>query len=380
MRQINPINHKGSIQLKFSVNKKRYSFNPIPGADFSNKRDLASVQAIATQIHNDILANCFDSTLNKYKVKASASPRAGIHYNTAAQPVEAIETIELWDRWVESLQLSERTKAGDYRSLRSHLEKTRPKSDDIGWLLKPELSPSTFNKYLGYLKRCYTWGIQQNLLLENIYADIKSRKSQTKDIKPFSHQEIMDILAGFDELYPCYSSFVRFLFATGVRTSEAIGLQWKDVDLVRKTVTISESLPVDKTGNGYKKIRKATKTGSSREIQMNTTLQKLLTDIFSAYTDDKKHQLSQNDLVFLSPAKCIIDLNNFRERYWKRVLKVKNINYRYPYVCRHTLLSHALEAGVPITGVAYIAGHKDTTMIIKHYGKLLNKPNLPDMF
>ena len=67
MREIISVNNSGSIQLKFSVNGKRYSFNPIKGGQFDNKRDLANAYATATKIQNDIIAGYFDSPLKKYK-------------------------------------------------------------------------------------------------------------------------------------------------------------------------------------------------------------------------------------------------------------------------------------------------------------------------
>ena len=92
MRDINPINNNGSIKLKFSFGGKRYSFNPIPGGDYSNKRDLANAKAIATRIQNDILAGYFDPTLDRYRL----SPKA------PAKP-QPKNLLELWDLWVESL-------------------------------------------------------------------------------------------------------------------------------------------------------------------------------------------------------------------------------------------------------------------------------------
>lgn len=74
MRDIKPTNHNGSIQLKFSFGGKRYSFNPVPGGSYTSKRDLATANAIATRIQNDILAGCFDPTLDKYRLTPKTRP------------------------------------------------------------------------------------------------------------------------------------------------------------------------------------------------------------------------------------------------------------------------------------------------------------------
>ena len=48
------------------------------------------------------------------------------------------------------------------------------------------------------------------------------------------------------------------LFTFGLRPSEAIGLQWKDIDLDKQTITISESL--NRSDEGSRRIRKTIET------------------------------------------------------------------------------------------------------------------------
>lgn len=72
MREIKPIDNNGSIQLKFSVGGKRFSFNPIPSGSFTNKRDIEAAKVIAVRIQNDILAANFDTSLDRYRLVQKA--------------------------------------------------------------------------------------------------------------------------------------------------------------------------------------------------------------------------------------------------------------------------------------------------------------------
>ena len=222
------------------------------------------------------------------------------------------------------------------------------------------------------IRACCKWVVDKGWLDVNPYESLKPKKDNPKEIKPFSYEEIKAILKAFDELAPHYSPFVRFLMATGVRTSEAIGLLWVHVDLLKSEVVIKESLPKDLTGNGYRRIRKETKTGNIRYLPLSPELQSLLRNL-------KPAKINQDSLVFTTPNGCIIDADNFRERQWAEVLASCGIPYRKPYTTRHTMISHAIDQGIPITGVAYLAGHKDTSMIIKNYGHMINRPNLPNI-
>lgn len=364
MRAIAPINNNGSIQLKFSVSGKRYSFNPIPGANFNNSRDIAQANAIATKITNDILAGYFDATLERYRLTPKAVPKSA---TIATKP---IYLLELWDSWVSTLGLSEATAANHYKAVRKMIAKANPKVTETNWLTNSNIAPRTMRDRLSLVRSCFRWGVDKGLVDSNPYLSIKPKKATANRIKPFSTQEIASIIDGFDRLAPHYTPFVRFLLLTGCRISEAIGLRWQDVDFDRSEVTIAESLPKDLTGNGYTRIRKCTKTGSIRVLPMSQQLRATLV----------KCDRSPSELVFTTPQGCTIDADNFRMRHWKPILAAVAVPYRKIHNTRHTMISHALDQGIAPTGVAYLAGHVDTRMVLTTYGHMINKPDLPKMF
>jgi integrase len=359
MKAIKPLNNNGSIQLKFSVAGRRYSFNPVPRGSYSDKRDLQTSQAIATRIQNDLLAGCFDPTLDRYRL----APKA-----TKPSPKSLLE---LWDAWVSTLDISEQTRANHYNGVRQMLVKANPSLADATWLTKAPLAASSFNIRLSFLRACYRWALEQQLVTTSPYATIKPRKQQKQPAKPFTAAEVKAICDGFDRLQPHYSPFVRFLLATGCRTGEAVGLQWKHIDLAANTVVISEALVRDRT-SGYRKLRKGTKTGSTRVLGLTLELRELLDTL-------KAPGVSPDALVFTTVNGCAIDASTFRARQWKPVLASVGVDYRKPYNTRHTCLSHAVAQGMPVTDVAYIAGHVDSTMVVRHYAASVSRPSLPKM-
>lgn len=365
MREIEPINNNGSIQLKFSYAGKRYSFNPIPKGDYNDKRDIGTARAIATQIQNDILAKNFDPTLNRYRL--TPKPQS---LQTSDPQSKPKTLIEVWDCWVTSLNLPVATREHHYKAIRQQIIKANPALLDTAWLTQANLSPSTFNQRLGYLKACYRWAISKGLLDINPYGGVKTRKTTPRSVKPFTNKEITAIIRGFEEFAPHYAPFVKFLMATGVRTSEAIGLRWGHVDFDGGVITIRESLSRDWAGNGYRRVKKETKTGSDRQLKMTEELSELLYLL-------KPNNPNRDALIFTTVKGKTIDDGNFRERYWVKVLTKVGVNYRNIYTTRHTTASHAIEQGTPITGVAYLLGHTDTTMVIKNYGHMINRPSLP---
>jgi integrase len=289
-----------------------------------------------------------------------------------SEPEKNPPLLEIWDAWVADLDLSSQTKADHYQTLRRQIVKASPLTSETSWLTCLEFAPATFNKKFGYLRACCDWAKSEGLVGVNPWLKVKPRKGTKKIVKPFSSDEATRIIAGFEKSYPAWVSFTKFLFLSGCRLSEAIGLQWKHVDFQRGEICICESLAQRKDGNGYERQRKPTKTGSVRFLKINAELARLFEQVSPASRNSE-------DLIFKNPTGTShIDSNNFRDR-WKKVLSAANIPYRRPHIIRHNFASHAIEQGIPLTGVAYLLGHSDTRMVAQTYGHLINRPSLPNI-
>jgi integrase len=290
-----------------------------------------------------------------------------------SEPEKNPPLLEIWDAWVADLDLPPQTKAGHYDCLRRQILKAgSPLSAATAWFTSNSLAASTHNCRLWLLTKMCNWAVTEGLISSNPWLKVKSKRGKKEVIKPFSQSEATRIIAGFEELYPAWTPFAKFLFLSGCRMSEAIGLQWKHVDFGRGEICICESLPLIAGGTGYERTRKDTKTGSVRLLKINAELAVLLEEI-------KPASAKPDELVFQNPTRTNhIDSHNFRNR-WIKVLKKVGIPYRRPHVIRHSFASHAIEQGIPLTGVAYLLGHSDTRMVATTYGHLVNRPSLPNI-
>jgi integrase len=360
MRRVIPLNNHGSIRIRFTHQGHRYSLSP--GGRFDDRISLTFAWAIAARIELDIKAGFFDVTLYRYRSGGIVPPRV------AARPKKLIA---VWDEWVSTLGLSEETKADHYEMTRRMMEQARPSPtiDDAGWFTRvgAPLAASTYNKRLGYLRRCLKWAIAEGLATSTPYDRLKSRTAEKAQVKPFTAVEIHSIIQGFLSLSPVYAPFVGFLFLTGCRTSEAIGIQWKRIDFDRGEVTIADSLP--KSPVTGKPVRKSTKTGAVPILAMNDELRALLEGLRRGAGDE---------LVFPCVDGKPIDRHAFR-KMWIKVLAHQGIEYRKPYTSRHTTASHAISQGMSMADVAYILGHRDSRMVSTTYGHIIDRPSLPDI-
>jgi len=367
-------NSKNRLRLRWSCEGKRYCLSL--GLTY-NLINLKLAQKTANQIELDIASGNFDSSLDKY----------GHKQTTPAKPAKQVSKDHLlliWDKWVLTLGLSLRTLNAHYRAIRRHIEKAEPLLADASWYEAIDsLSPGIFNNYLGYLKKCLNWAVSEKLTSDNPYMKVKRRKVTKQIIKPFTTDEISAILNAFRTNQFCskssaykhsdYADFVEFLFCTGARISESLGILKKHIDFERNEILICSALARGDKGqtNPAQRVRKETKTGSIRYLTMTFRLREML--------ESRCQSLQPNDLVFTSVKGNPIDDRMFLRRQWKPVLQGLGIEYRRLYLARHSLASMAIEQGMPLTGVAYLLGHTDTTMVAKVYGHMINRPALPEI-
>jgi len=290
------------------------------------------------------------------------------------KPADNLNLLELWQRYkiAKAKLVAPTTQKGDWsevdRALNfvgsECLEFTASSASLLLAQLLERYAASYSKKILLYVRAAAYWAIEEELLAKNPYCRLfkrlpKSQKSN-RSRKCFEKLEIEHILEAFQSNEFCskfsvhphshYRGYVEFLALTGFRPEEAIALTWADI---RK----SEIVVYKAYSQG---LLKTTKTYEAREFPINSQLAKLLRSL----------PRTQN-LVFPSVMGGYIDQHNFRDRYWKPILKNliaagKVGEYLPPYNLRHSWITRMLRSGLDIATVAQLAGNKPDT-ITKHY-------------
>jgi integrase len=362
--KISPSNNNGSIRIRFEFEGKKHNISDL--GKWGNRLDRARAELMAATIERDIELGGFDATLDRY-LRPIAAPKP---VEPAKVPAPKRHLLDVWDSYVDTLALSELTKSEHYQTLRNSINRVKPKPglDSIDWFVRStaDLSTFSFNSRLRMLKGCLSWAVDQGLAKSNPFSGIKIKKSgKPNKTKPFTLSQVRQILDGFTAIAPTYRPIATFLFLTGARTSEAIGLQWKRIDFIAGTVTIADTLTTVKYQRAP--IRKSTKTGAVTVLPMSNNLRQSLESIPTG---------EPNDLVFSHKGKTV-SIELYR-RAWKLVLESVGIPHQKMYSSRHTFCSQALASGLTSSQVADFLGHSDSSMVDKNYGSSINVIPLPD--
>jgi integrase len=352
--------HKGWLRLRWSYQGKRPTLS-LGWKDSPAARVMA--QKKANDIEEDIVLERYDPTLKKYK--------------TAKVAKSSLTVVELIQRFSTSKTQLAVTTRSTYKALRGKVQKffkgqgvtiDAEKAQAFREWLEESLSPSTQEKHIGLMKACWDWGIKQGLVTENPWGEVLEGITvpPKQRPRPFTQEEIKAILKGFreDSEHSHYGDFVEFLFLTGCRTAEAIGLRWSHLMDECSKVWIGESV--------VRGVRKSTKTNKDRTFQLSL---RVTTMLLARRPQDYK----PDDLVFPTIEGDAINTCNFRNREWKPVLEAVGVVYRKFYNTRHTFISHALDKGINPVKVAHITGHSIKTMFKDYAAHIQGIADLPDI-
>ena len=361
------VDQGGMLRLRWTYQKKRFVIS-LGLANTPLNYNVA--QGKASAIESDIRLDRFDPTLRKYKNQPKN-----------IQPEkEEMTTPDLFQKFIDYRRAegtSGQAIASRYIPLLNNLKRwghiaDKQAAKNFIDLLRSRQSALIANQNLSLLKGFNEWAIETELMPQNVFRSIKPLKNShapSPKRQPFTVEETRQLISTLKKpKFQPWHDFCMFLLYTGCRPSEAIGLQWGDIDWTKKTVIIQRSLSRGQDGKaaGYARQSKTTKNQKHRTIDLHPSL----VEILQIRTGDSQ------DLVFKSPKGKPIDDHTFSQRVWKSLCKEAGIPYRVPYAARHSLGSHLVENGASIPQTAAILGNTPQTTA-RHYTHMIDRPTMP---
>jgi integrase len=200
---------------------------------------------------------------------------------------------------------------------------------------KDGVAPATINRELATMKNAFNLAIREwEWCRDNPVRRVAMEKENNRRDRWLSYEEEERLLK---ECPLWVKEIVLFALHTGMRMGEILCLDWKGVDLFRKTVTVFRS-----------------KNGERRTIPINQTVLELL-------KARSKVRPLNTDLVFYSKIYTPIDPNHLRRAFRSGIRKSEIEDFRF-HDLRHTFATRLVQAGVDIYKVQRLLGHKSPIM------------------
>ena len=373
--------HGKSYRIRFTYPQgTRHSFSI---ARVSLEGWTTAIKA-AQLIDRDIDLGDFDDTYARY------SPKHAKRLEIAqAEETKQYNLKELWGAYKE--QSKNRVALTTQKNLWKVLDKA------LGGCEIKTLELNEANNFLAYLQSnyatstiktlfrtcidpCVNLAVREKKINDNPYDTSVLPKTQKTKNECFEPEEIKAIIAAFYSdcyvskksryLDSYYAPMVEFIALTGCRPEEAHALTWKDIKQGKNRTAIVFSKAYS---NG--EFMDYTKNGTDRLFPCNQQLVNLIKRL--PKIDNKLN------LVFPSLKGCYMNQNNFRTRYWNKILKAlvteKKVNKKLkPYCLRHSFITRLVREGVDIATVASLSGNSPK-MIMDNYLASRKDFDLPEL-
>jgi integrase len=202
--------------------------------------------------------------------------------------------------------------------------------------------PATANRLLATLKHMFTKAVEWNLVEEEVLKRIRKVRlleENNRRLRYLTPEECQELIRACD---PHLRPIVVTALNSGMRKSEILNLRWENVDLQNGFILLDQ-----------------TKNGERREIPINATLRETLMGLFIG-------RAKRIDIpwVFYDPVSGK-PYQNVKRSFASACRRAKIKDFTF-HDLRHCFASHLVMAGVDLTTVKELLGHKTLTMTLRY--------------
>jgi integrase len=205
---------------------------------------------------------------------------------------------------------------------------------------KRPITPKSAKRILSPVQRLLQlamdeWGIP---LRENPVAKLRMDvidNRRERRLRPGEFERLTEAAA--KSRNPHALPIIRFALQTAMRRGEILALQWRDIDLARRTATIREA-----------------KNGHSRTIVLTADAISIIEAAVTGLDD-------------IAPGRTLFPVeDNAYKLVWKRLVRRAGIDDLHFHDLRHEAISRLFEIGLTVPEVASISGHRDMRMLFRY--------------
>ncbi len=215
------------------------------------------------------------------------------------------------------------------QDLEQHLAQTAEES---------EWAPATVNRYRALISLVFRLGIESGKVKENPARLVKHRQENNARVRWLSAEEEVRLRAAVSAACPEHIPELDLALNTGLRLGELYGLEWENVNLARRVLTIPRP-----------------KNGEMRHVPLNGSA-------LAALGEAQKRSDGTGPVIRNAEGGALTS-----PRYWFDPAVKKAKLRRFSWHClRHTFASRLVMAGVDLRTVQELMGHKSIQMTVRY--------------
>ena len=242
------------------------------------------------------------------------------------------------------------------------------------------LSTKTQKNYVNLVSNVCKYAVKCGYINRNPCQNIDYVHREPKASVPYSLEEeitIIERLKKTDDLM--YQLLFHLLIFTGMRSGEAFGLEWNDIDFDNRLIHIQRTSKYVNSNTGTITSTPKTKSGN-RFVQITDDICSMLKRY--RFEQNRKRVLYgdmwfESDRIFVqtkSPGKPMNPNSGYT--WFKKFCEKEGLPFRGMHAFRHAFATNAIVgAHADIKTVSSILGHKDVTTTMQIYTHAIQKAN-----
>lgn len=225
------------------------------------------------------------------------------------------------------------------------------------------LAPTTLANVYTFVKAVFRSAVENRLIPTTpCLSSIKLPKPKKTKIDPLTIEQVTALA---EAMTPRYRTAVVLQAAAGLRVSELLGLQVRDIDFLRKTLRVERQLLRDGGSFGPPKTPE-----SERVIPLPVDVIPILSEHIRLYPPN------DDGVLFTTTHGNPIRQDVYSDSIFKPAVQRADKRAKIPstttsHDLRHMFASVLLRRGVPVNIVARFMGHSTATLVLSTYGHLM---------
>lgn len=234
------------------------------------------------------------------------------------------------------------------------------------------LSPKTIRDHHRVISAILNWAVKSELIDRNVAAGATVPKSPGQDIECLNEEQAKHLLQLLEKEPIQYRTMITLLIYTGLRRGELNGLEWKDIDFEARTLTVARSSLY--IGNGQTITKEPKSRAGKRKLTLSNTACMLLRE-YKAWQDERKEELGdkwqEHDRLFTQWNGVPIHPQTISDWFRKFLNKHPELPRVRLHSLRHSNATLLIAEGVDIRTVSNRLGHAQTSTTLNIYSHAL---------
>lgn len=225
-------------------------------------------------------------------------------------------------------------------------------------LRKQGLAPSTIDAAYRVLSSALHEAVSLGIIASNPCAGTKRPAIRRESKAVWSKEESERVLASLEGEAMWYALYLLAL-TTGMRPGELRALQWRDIDLDKRTLMIARTMTRDDHNRVV--VGNRTKTGVKRTVALSATVAMSL----QRWRSEQKVRAVEG-FVFTRADGLWLPYTNWQRRH-EQIIAQAAVAQITIHSLRHTFATQMMQQGIHPSKVSAMLGHKDIAVTLNTY-------------